>query len=179
MTLRPEPAEYAPFYAGYVSLVPEGDLLELLGQQPGVLRRVAAKVSPDGESRKYGPEKWSVREVFGHLGDAERAFAYRLFCISRGESAPLPGFDEIAYVTHSRFDSTPLGELVDEVTDLRSSSLAMIRRLGPDDWSRAGNANGSLVTVRALAFILAGHVLHHLAVLQARYGLGESRSADA
>jgi hypothetical protein len=176
MIRRPEPHEYAPFYAGYVSLVPEGDLVALLQEQPGMLRRLAASVPPDGEGYRYGPGKWSIRQVFGHIGDGERAFAFRLFCFSRTESAPLPGFDENTYVDHSRFDSAPLADLLGEFADLRSANLAMIRRLEEDDWSLAGTASDNRVTTRALAYIMAGHVLHHTGILKTRYGVGGGSS---
>jgi hypothetical protein len=103
--------------------------------------------------------------------DAERVFGYRAFCISRGEQAPLPSFDQEAYVGTSRFDAYPLAELLTEFNTLRGSNLTVLRRLSDEDWSRTGTASGATVSVRALAFILAGHVRHHVRVLRARYGL--------
>ena len=166
---RPKPDEYAPFYAGYVSLVPETDALAVLAAQPAELQALAAKLSPEREQHRYAPGKWSVREVFGHLTDGERVFGYRAFCISRGDQASLPGFDEQSYIAGANYDQVRLGDLAADFAALRQSNLAVLRRLQAADWARAGTANGTPVTVRALAFIMAGHVRHHLGVLRARY----------
>ena len=169
MINRPSEEEYAPFYAGYVSLVPEDDILPALERQPQELAALAAEVRPDHETYRYEKEKWSLREVFGHLGDAERVFGYRLFCIGRGDQTSLPGFDERQYVARSHFDRVPLGELADEFSTLRRSNLSTIRRLQPADWARVGTANNAPVSVRALAFIMTGHVRHHMSVVRTRY----------
>jgi DinB family protein len=168
---RPELDEYAPFYAGYVSLVPESDALAVLAAQPAELRTLAAAIPEERETHRYAPGKWSVREVFGHLTDGERVFGYRAFCISRGDKASLPGFDEKEYIAGSDYDERPLAELAFDFTALRGSNLAVLRRLDAEVWGRSGIANGTPVTVRALAFIMAGHVRHHLGVLRTRYGV--------
>lgn len=166
---RPSEGEYAPFYAGYLSLVTEDDILPVLRNQPDELRAFAAEVPQDGESFRYRPDKWRIREVFGHLNDAERVFGYRLFCISRGEEKPLPGFDEKAYVASSGYDRQPLKDLVADFTRLRESNVALLESLDDTAWQRSGNANGSPVSVRGLTYIMAGHVRHHLGVLRSRY----------
>lgn len=166
---RPAENEYASFYAGYVSLVPETEILPVLRTQPRELETFAAGVPRDFESFRYGPEKWSIREVFGHMNDGERVFGYRLFCISRGEEKPLPGFDEKNYVARSGYDRRPLKNLILDFTSLRESNVALLESLDEAAWRRAGNANGSGVSVRALSYILAGHVRHHLGVLESRY----------
>jgi hypothetical protein len=168
---RPGPDEYAPFYAGYVSLVPESDALAVLEAQPSELRALAAAQPAARESHRYAPGKWSVREVFGHLTDGERVFGYRAFCISRGDQASLPGFDEQSYIAGSDYDRVPLAELAADFEALRQSNLRVLRRLDPAAWARSGTANGTPVTVRALAFVMAGHVRHHLGVLRDRYGV--------
>jgi len=170
--MRPTPAEYAPFYETYVSLVSEDDILPALERQPADVRALASTVTADGESYRYAPGKWSVREVVGHMGDAERVFGYRAFCISRGEQAPLPSFDEKAYTANATFDRCCVAELVDEWAALRQSNLIVLRRLPPEAWHITGTASGASVSVRALAYILAGHVRHHAGVLRSRYGLG-------
>ena len=172
MIERPSADEYAPFYAGYITRAPAGDVLETLARQQDRLSELAAGLTPDQERYRYAAGKWSVREVFGHLNDAERVFGYRAFCIGRGDSAALPGFDENHYVAASGYDSCALRELADEFALLRGANLANLRRLGDGDWRRSGIANGVPVSVRALAFILAGHVEHHLAGLRNNYGLG-------
>ena len=169
---RPTDAEYAPFYAGYVALVPEADALAALQAQADELRAFAASVPEDRELFRYASDKWSVRQVMGHLSDGERVFGHRAFCFSRGEQAALPAFDENDYVARSPFDRVPLRELVDEFLSVRQGNLAVLRRLSAADWTRTGNASGKGISVRALAYVMAGHPRHHLAVLRGKYGLG-------
>jgi hypothetical protein len=168
--MRPADTEYAPFYAGYVSLVPEADILSVLEEQKAAFRRLAA-VEPDRETFRYAPDKWSVREVTGHLTDGERVFGYRAFAISRGEKAGLPAFDENEYVAASGYGEVPLADLVAELVAVRDANLAFLRRLTADEWSRLGTASGKSVTVRALAWVLAGHPRHHLGILRERYSV--------
>lgn len=169
---RPFDDEYAPFYAGYVELVPETDVLPVLEAQSEELRRAAEAVPADRETFRYAPGKWSVREVFGHMADAERLFAYRALSIARGNDVELPDFDENASMGPARFDARPLASLVDELVAVRAANLPLYRHLAPEDWLRVGTAAGSPVSVRALAFMAAGHVRHHLGVLRERYGVG-------
>ena len=169
---RPKENEYAPFYAGYVSRVPETEIVEVLREQPKELKRVADSVVPDKERFRYAPDKWSVRELFGHLVDAERFFGHRAFCISRGDANPLPGWDEKSYIASSSYDSQPLAELVKDFSLLREGNSRLLENLDAGAFSREGVANGAKVTVRALAYIMTGHARHHLAVLQERYGIG-------
>jgi hypothetical protein len=168
---RPADDEYAPYFAGYVALVPETDVLAVLDEQKAAFRRLAAAVPPDREGFRYAPDKWSVREVVGHLVDGERVFGYRAFAISRGERAPLPSFDENEYVAASGYDGVPLAELVGELVSARDANLAFLRRLDPEAWARRGTASGKTITVRALAWITAGHPRHHLNVLRDRYSV--------
>jgi hypothetical protein len=168
---RPAPTEYAPFYAAYVALVPEDDVLAALESQPADWRRLAAAVPAERESHRYAPGKWSIREVLGHVAHGERVFGYRAFAISRGEQAPLPSFDENAYVAASGDAGVALGALVEELVAVRQANLAFLRRLPGGAWDRVGTASGKPVSVRALAFIMAGHPRHHVAVLRDRYGV--------
>jgi hypothetical protein len=172
MIERPPEGEYNPFYASYLALVPEGDLLSVLAAQPKELQSLVKAIPPDRETHRYGEGKWSVREVLGHVTDVERVFGYRALCISRLDQTPLPGFDENDYVAHSSYAETPVEGLAAEFASLRSGNLALLRRLEPARWLKVGNANGSPVSVRALAFIMAGHFRHHLAILRDRYGVG-------
>jgi hypothetical protein len=168
---RPAPGEFADFYAGYVARVPEDDILSVLAGQKQDLAELAARLPAAKEGFRYAAGKWSVREVVGHLIDGERVFGYRAFSFSRGEQAALPGFDEKQYVAAARADAIPLGELAGELSAVRDTNLAFLRRLGDDDWMRVGTASGHPVSVRALAWIMAGHPRHHLAVLRERYGV--------
>jgi len=169
---RPRESEYAPFYAGYVAQVPEADVLAVLEGQPDVIRRVAASVTAEREGFRYAPGKWSVREVFGHMADAERLFTYRVLSIARGNAVELPGFDENGSMERAGFDDRPLASLTDELLAVRAATLPLFRHLEPQAWQRTGTANGHPVSVRALAYITAGHVRHHLEILRERYSVG-------
>jgi hypothetical protein len=169
---RPKENDYAPFYADYVARVPETEILEALREQPTELKRVADSVVGGKERYRYAPDKWSVRELFGHLVDAERFFGHRAFCVSRGDANPLPGFDEKLYVSQSSYDSRPLAELVKDFSLMREANSRHLENLDAAAWPRQGVANGAKVTVRALAYIMTGHVRHHLAVLKERYEIG-------
>jgi hypothetical protein len=169
---RPGPSEFAPFYAGYVARVPEEDVLRVLERQPDEIRALAASVAPEKRGFRYAEGKWSVSEVLGHLVDGERVFGYRAFCFSRGEKAPLPGFDENEYVAAAGSDRWPLAELALDFAAVRSANLRFLRRLSEAEAARVGSASGKAISVRALAYIMAGHPRHHLAVLGERYGVG-------
>ncbi len=169
--MRPDESEYAPFYATYVARVPEADPLAALEAQPAELLAVADRIAPDDELFRYAPEKWSVRQTFGHLIDTERVMGYRAFCIARGEANPLPGFDEKDYVAHADSDERPVKELAHEFAAVRHANLWAIRSWAEEDWNRMGNANGKPVSARAITYIMAGHVRHHVAMLRERYGI--------
>lgn len=171
MIERPQPSEYAPFYAGYVGAVPPGDVLALLAAQPQRLARLAAAAGAERERFRYQPGKWSVREIFGHLIDAERVFGYRAYRIGHGDETPLASFEQETYVAAAGFDAIPLADSTAEFALVREANLRALRRLLPAAADRAGVAGGWPISFRALAFILAGHVEHHLGVLAARYGL--------
>jgi hypothetical protein len=171
MIEKPTPSEYAPFYADYIAALGDGDILETLERQTSELRQVAAATPAERETFRYGDGKWSVREVFGHMIDGERVFSYRALRFSRGDQTPVPGFDENDYVAASHFDQRPLSSLVDELVHVRQANLALLRGLAPEDWTRTGTANNDSVSVRAIAFIMAGHVRHHLDILRDRYGV--------
>ena len=166
---RPTSAEYAPPFEKYVSRVPEADALGALAGQKADLAATLAEVRGEAERYRYAEGKWSIREVVGHLIDAERVFGYRAVCIARGEVAALPGFDENAYVANASFDECPLTELLDEFALVRDGHLAFFRHLRREAWLRSGVANAKATSVRALAYIMAGHPRHHLAILRERY----------
>jgi DinB family protein len=166
---RPHEAEFALFYAGYVTLVPENDILGVLEAQTADVRERAGAFIPTREDFRYAGGKWSVRELIGHVIDAERVFGFRAFCFSRGDENSLPSFDQDAYVAHSGFDRCGLADLVQEFEQVRRANLTVLRRLDDDAWRRMGTASGKPVSVRALAYIMAGHVRHHLHTLSTRY----------
>ena len=170
-TRRPEAAEFAPFYAAYIGRVPEADPLPVLEAQPAELRAVANAIGPGQELFRYATGKWSIRQTFGHLIDTERVMGYRAFCISRGETNPLPGFAENDYVARANSDELSVTEMAHEFAAVRNANLWIARRWTPDEWARVGIANGAPISTRALAYIMAGHVRHHLAILRERYGI--------
>jgi hypothetical protein len=171
MIERPQVGEYDPYYEKYISLFEGSDLLEAIEGQIREMLDLVSTVPPDRENYRYAENKWSIREVLGHLIDSERIFGYRAFCISRGETAPLPWYDENEYVARSGYGERTLADLLSELTMLRDSNLAFLRRLKDEDWTRTGTACNRNVSVRALIFILAGHLYHHVAVLRDKYGL--------
>lgn len=172
ITQRPAADEYEQGFAGYVGLVPEADVLPVLRGQADEIRRLAAGIPPERETFRYAPGKWSIREILGHMGDGERVFGYRALCISRGDPASLPGFDQDDYVATAAFDTWTAAELAEDFARMRASNLVLLEHLAPAQWAQAGTANDKRVTVRAIAFIMAGHVRHHLGVLRARYSVG-------
>jgi uncharacterized damage-inducible protein DinB len=168
-TSRPQPNEYASFYETYVSKVAGTDIVAILeAQRLQMTQLFAARSERDGNFR-YAPGKWTVKEVLGHLSDSERIFAYRALRIARNDQTPLSGFEQDDYVRAGEFGERSLADLAEELAYVRSATLAMLRPLSQDAWSRRGSANKNEVTVRALAFIIAGHELHHREILKERY----------
>jgi hypothetical protein len=168
---RPLESEYAPFYRDYVAQVSEEDILPVLRSQPDHLDVLLGRVTPERETYAYAEGKWSIRELTGHLIDAERVFGYRAFCIARGETRNLPGFDEKEYLLRAPYNQLDLEDLLSELRLVRLANIAMLRNLDEPAWLRVGTANDAQVSVRALAFIMTGHVRHHMGVLRERYGL--------
>jgi hypothetical protein len=166
---RPLESEYPQFHSGYVSLVPEEEILPVLAEQ---LRDTVGFLQEIPESRsdfRYAPEKWTVAELVGHVVDSERVFGFRAFTFARGDEASLPGFDQDPYVRNARVADVTLAALAREFGHVRRGHLLMLERLRASDWVRTGVASGKPVSVRALAYIMAGHVRHHVAILKSRY----------
>lgn len=170
-TSRPAADEFAPYYARYIDRVPDGSILELLAAQLPATLDVLDDVDEERAGHRYEPGKWSIRQVVGHIADTERIMAYRALRISRGDRTPLPGFDENEFMTLANFDSRSLLSLVDEWATARRSTLAFFEGLDPVRADERGTASDNPVSVRALAYIIHGHVEHHLDVLRERYGV--------
>lgn len=167
--MRPAETEFAPYYAGYVGRVPDGDIVETLRSQLEATVALARSLAEATGAHRYAPEKWSIREVLGHMADTERIMAYRALRVARGDMTPLPGFDENLYVRNARFDERTLASLADELALVRQATIGLIAQLDDEELSRTGTANGAPITARALAWIIAGHERHHLAILRERY----------
>jgi hypothetical protein len=165
---RPQPGEYAEYYERYISLVPEGDILAVLNTQLDDTASLLREVSETVGNTRHPPYTWSVKEVVGHLIDGERVFGGRAFRFARGDSTPLPSFDENAYVREGNFDTRTVRDLAEEFEAVRRSNLYLFRQLSGDRWLRTGVASDNTVSVRALAYIIAGHMRHHMAILRKR-----------
>jgi uncharacterized damage-inducible protein DinB len=166
---KPAPDEYSAFNPAYVSLVPETEVSSALTRQPDELRALLAPVNGHREHFRYASGKWSVREVVGHIIDVERVFGHRAFSIARADPAPLPGFDENAYAQVAHADDRPLSDLLEEFAVVRRSNLFVLQHASEEEWMAVGIANNARVSVRALAFLLVGHVRHHMGILESRY----------
>ena len=173
---RPGSDEYADFYGTYIAAVKE-PLLDTLAAEAGEWSSLLAGVPQDREGYRYAPGKWSVREVVGHVTDAERMFAVRAMAFARGDRSHFPSFDENAYAANSGADGRPLAELTEELTAVRRATVLLLRSFDEEAWSRRGVASGYAFTVRSLAWIIAGHSRHHRRVLAERYlgGIGPTR----
>jgi DinB superfamily len=169
---RPKPDEAAPFYHGYIDRVVGENITQQLGDQLDQIELLFRNVDDASALFRYAPGKWSIKEIVGHLSDTERIFAYRLLRISRADAAPLAGFDENAYVPAGSFDERSLSSLLEEFRSVRLSTIALVEGLPVVAWTRKGQASGKSISSRAIAYILVGHVTHHLAVLGERYGIG-------
>lgn len=167
---RPEPGEYSPGVEKYVQLVPAGNPLATLAAQAEQLTRLIGELSDAEALVRHAPYTWSIKQVVGHLTDCERVFGYRAMRLARNDATPLPSFDENAYMQAANFDRWPLGELLAEFDALRRSHVLMFRHLEADAWLRSGVVNGHPMTARAVVFVMAGHMAHHLTILRQRLG---------
>ena len=164
---RPQTQDYPEWYENYISLV-QGDVIEFLEKQgtdfPTFLNNLIEKAD-----YAYAPGKWTIKEMVGHIIDTERIMVFRLTCFARNETAALPGFEEDAYVKSAHFSDRSLFSLSEEFMALRKANMFLFKSLNEDDLGKGGNANGNQISVRALVFILAGHVIHHTNIIKERY----------
>lgn len=166
---RPEKSEYDPYYERYVSLVENDTILDTLGAQPIKLNALFSGMPEKRGEFRYAEGKWSIKELLGHLIDGERMFAYRLFRISRGDETPIEGFEQDGYIENAHSDERPFSDLLNEFSLLRQANMLFFKNLTLNAWGRVGTANNAKVSVRALVYIMAGHIEHHLAILKERY----------
>jgi hypothetical protein len=169
---RPAETDYSPQHRGYVALVPEDDVLGVLEAQRAEFAALLRGVPEEKGGVRHAPYTWSVKEVVGHVTDAERVFGYRALRFARGDATPLPGFDENDYARAAESDRRPLAGLVAEFEALRRSHQLFFGNLPDAAWERAGEANGHRVSVRGLAYIMAGHARHHTVILRRRLSGG-------
>ncbi|HKP86408.1 MAG TPA: DinB family protein [Blastocatellia bacterium] len=166
---RPSDAEYAPYYGRYIGLVPEGDIIRTLGQQLEDTLSLLGGVSESQAGHRYAPDKWSIKEVVGHVIDTERIFAYRALRFARNDKAPIEGFDQDEFARNGMFDERKLADLAEEFEHVRRANLLLFRSLSEETLGRRGVASENEVSVRALLYIIAGHERHHIEVLKTRY----------
>lgn len=166
---RPEETEYAPYYGHYVSCVEGSDALAVLRRRLVESLTLFNTISEEQANTAYAPGKWTIKELLGHVIDAERVFGYRALRFSRGDATPIEGFEQDLWVTNSRLDGVRFDVLVDEFEHLRASTVLMFERLDEAGWLCRGIASNAEVSVRALAFIIAGHEIHHAQMLIERY----------
>jgi hypothetical protein len=169
MTARPDPAEAAAYYFTYIDQVPDGDICTTLAAQSDQVLPELGAVSEERSLYRYADDKWSLREVLGHINDTERLFVMRAFWFARGFDTPLPSFDQHIAVSTAGSDRRTWQSHVDEFRAVRASTLSFFNNLPADAWTRRGTASGNPFSVRALAFLAAGHVAHHMAIVRDRY----------
>jgi len=167
--IRPAKSEFLPYYERYIARVPEGDVVATLSAQIGETLELVRSLPASVSTYRYAPDKWSVNQLIGHVIDAERLFAARALRFARNDATPLPGFEQDDYARNSTFDAYPLAELASELEAVRQSTIYLFRHMDEEAWTRRGVANNAEVSVRALAYIIAGHELHHREILTSHY----------
>lgn len=168
-SIRPDKDEHIDYYSRYIDRVPDGDIVERLESQLGETLSFLRSIPESRLDYRYAPGKWSIKEIVGHLGDGERVFQYRAWRFSRADTTPVPGFEENDYVANAPFSRMDISDLISEFEHLRHASIRMLSGLDADGMARRGTANGAEISVRAIAWILAGHVDHHEEILRTRY----------
>lgn len=166
---RPGSSEYGPYFGEYIARVPDGDVLELLRRQLNETAAMLGKLGDRDADYRYADGKWSIKEVVGHVADAERIMVYRALCFARGDTVHLPGFEENEYVARAKFSGRLLSDLLAEFRAVRAATVAFFSGLDTEELARRGTANDNPYSVRAVAYIVAGHERHHAAILAERY----------
>jgi uncharacterized damage-inducible protein DinB len=169
MMRRPERSEFAAYYSTYVDKVPDGDIRQILESQSVQVPTLLAAIPQSQTDHRYAAGKWSIREVLAHLNDCERLFVFRAFWFARGFAGPLPSFDQNVAMTGAAAEQRVWADHIEEFRAVRAATLTLFRNLPSEAWDRSGVASDNPVTVRALAYITAGHVVHHLVLLNERY----------
>jgi hypothetical protein len=166
---KPNKDEYALFYHTYVEKTPDGDIVKSMNKQITEVKRIFKNVSKKQSEYRYSPDKWSVKEVLGHIIEAERVLSYRMLRFARNDGKDLHGFDENEYIRQANYSEIKLADLVEEFCALRASNVMMLKNFSEAMSLRTGTANGNKFSVRALAYVMYGHVNHHLKILKERY----------
>ncbi len=170
-TIRPEASEYPQFYGKYVAMVPDDSIVNVLLTTGKDIGAILAGIPEDRGGHKYADDKWTIRTLIGHVNDAERIFGYRALRLGRGDSTPLPGFEENEFARTAGSDARTVADLADEFKQIRAATVRLFASFPDDAWTRAGTVNNGHVTVRALGYITAGHAMHHVRILRERYSV--------
>lgn len=168
-SIRPASDEHIEYYGHYISQVPDGDIVTSLKQNLAETLTFLRGIPESKLDFRYAPGKWSIREIVGHLSDGERVFQYRAWRFSRADTTPVPGFEENDYVANAPFARVSMSDLIAEFEDLRRASIHLFENLDAEAMTRRGTANNAEISVRAIGFVLAGHVIHHMRVIRERY----------
>lgn len=168
-SIRPTSDEHIDYYSTYIGKVPDGDIVEIMKNDTAEALAFLRSIPESRFDHRYAPGKWSIRQIVGHLGDAELVFLYRALRFSRGDTTPVPGFEENLYVDNAPFESESMSDLIAEFEHLRMASIQLFQNMSEEAMARRGIANEHEISVRAIAYILVGHVTHHLGVLKERY----------
>lgn len=169
MLQRPKESEYPNYYQPYVSLVPDGDLIQLLNENLLEMGTLFESISEEDGLFRYAANKWSIKEVLGHMTDTERVMSYRLMRVGRGDQTSLAGFNETDYVNGSQINQLPIKNILEDFTATRKATLTLIQNMPASAWTNKGFANGMEITTRAIAYIIAGHEIHHRKLVKERY----------
>jgi hypothetical protein len=169
MLQHPNQSEYPEYYVPYLSLVPEGNLLQILEENLTEIEELFKGISEEDGQFRYAPNKWSIKEVLCHMADTERVMAYRLLRIGRGDQTPLAGFNEGHFVEGSQASQLPIQNILDDFVAVRKASITLIQNMPKEAWANIGQANQKETTARAFAYIIAGHSMHHMKTLNERY----------
>jgi hypothetical protein len=166
---KPNADEYAPYYKLYIDTVPDINIIDALGMQTDSATKLLMGITEEKSQYRYAPEKWNIIELTGHILETERMLAYRALCISRNEQTSLPGFDQDEYVRQTDYSKITMKAMVEEFAALRKANILMLKNFTDDMCLRKGTANKNPLSVRALAYVIYGHVQHHLNILKEKY----------
>ena len=169
MNTRPDPSEAPDYFWKYIQMVPDGDVREILHKQRAETVALITSISNARSLYRYAPDKWNIRELVGHVNDTERVFVFRAFWFARGFSSALPSFDQHVAASGAAADERSWTSHIDEFRAVRAATLTLFQNLSTEAWSRSGRVDGDRLTVRALAYIVAGHIVHHTTLLEERY----------
>jgi hypothetical protein len=169
MLQRPLTSEYPEYYVPYVELVPEEDLLTILSEDLKSTIALFEGISDEDGYFRYAPNKWSIKEVLGHMTDTERIMSYRLLRIGRGDQTALAGFNENDFVEGSQINKQSIKDILEDFIATRKATITLIKNMPTDAWVNKGNANNTEVTTRAIGYIIAGHAIHHKQIINERY----------